>query len=76
MGVRIQVNGKDDRPKKNYSVFVKWSDGFSRGTTDSDGLYDTNVEKGTIEYVEIYSEIVLGKRSVSNGELITVKTGK
>jgi hypothetical protein len=73
MGVRIQLLDRSDNPKSKYSIYVKWTDGFCSGQTDSDGVYDTGVENGTIEYIEVYGEKVMGRRAVKNGEIISVK---
>lgn len=55
MGFKVQVVDGSGYPKKSYQVRVKWSDkSSSSGSTGSDGIYDTGVEKGLVTSITVF----------------------
>lgn len=77
VGVKIQVTDRLDRPKLGHRVYVKWAGGgISNGTTNNSGIYDTEVSRGTIEWVEVYGERVLNRYNAGDNELISVNISR
>ena len=73
MSVRVQVTGQNKRAVVNAEVFVKWKNGgTSRERTNSSGVADLNCSGGTIEYITVWSERVLGAIAVGDNDIIEV----
>lgn len=73
MSVKIQVTGRNNRAVANADVFVKWKNGgTSRERTNSSGIADLKCSGGTIEYVTVWGDKVIGTITVGNDEMIEV----
>jgi hypothetical protein len=58
-------------------VIVKWQSGeTSKGYTNPSGMVDLNCSGGTIEYIAVWGERVLGSTRVENNALVEVVTSK
>ena len=73
MSVKVQVTGENNRAVANADVFVKWkSGGTSRERTNNSGVADLKCSGGTIEYVTVWGNKVLGSVTVGNDDMLEV----
>ena len=77
MSVRVQVTGRNNRAVAGATVFVKWkTGGTSERKTNNSGVADLQCDGGTIEYVQVWNEKVLGSVTVGNDEIVEVTYSK
>ncbi len=77
MSVKVQVTGRNNKAVSGAKVFVKWkSGGTSTETTNNSGIADLNCSGGTIEYVTVWDERVLGSVSVGDDDIVEVTYSK
>jgi hypothetical protein len=77
MSVKVQVTDSNNRAVAKAEVFVKWkSGGFSKEHTSNSGVADLKCSGGTIEYIEVWGEKVLGTLTVGNDEMVEVTSDK
>lgn len=77
MSVKVQVTGRNNRAVAKAEVVVKWrSGGLSKEYTNNSGMADLKCSGGTIEYVAVWGEKVLGTLAVGNDDIIEVTYSK
>jgi len=77
MSVKIQVTDSSGRANAKAKVFVKWVvGGISNAETNSSGIADLKCSGGTIEYITVWDEQVLGKMVVGNDQIVEVTSDK
>jgi hypothetical protein len=70
MGAKIVVRNSKNEAVVKADVHVSWTGGFSRGSTDSQGVFDTQTS-GTLRSVSVWGEEVWSIETTlkDNGQL-------